>query len=81
MWIWTWECKQRNIDILRFLIEEYPNIPYTYAALAECLKKQENDAWRVEAEKSKNILEIMKQIHPHPIEVDRFYDFVNRILK
>ena len=80
-WVWTWNCNDKNIARLIILTEKYPYIPYTYVALADCLKQLGNRSWRAEIEKSKNILEKMTQIHPHPIEVDRFYDFVNRLLE
>src|SRR5262245_16769284 len=72
-WRWTWTCDDENLQNLTWFIEGLPLVPYASVARADCLKKQGDPSWKADAERAKILLEKMKTLRPHPMEIDEFY--------
>jgi hypothetical protein len=80
-WDWTWTCDDDSLQQLTQLVEKLPFIPYARVARADCLKKSGDPTWKADAEHAKILLEKMRNLQPHPKEIDDFYSLCLSLLE
>lgn len=61
-------CGQEYEDRYKAIIEQYPDFPFTYYALADCKKQRNEEDWRAYATKAVEILKWTTQIGGHKAE-------------
>lgn len=80
-WGWTWACDDENLQNLTWFIKGLPRVPYASVARADCLKKRGDPSWKDDADRAKILLEKMRALQPHPMEIDEFYSICLSLLQ
>lgn len=78
---WTWACDDENLQNLTWFIKGLPRVPYASVARADCLKKRGDPSLKDDADRAKILLEKMRALQPHPMEIDEFYSICLSLLQ
>ncbi len=74
-------CEEVALQRDRGAIQQFPDFPFTYYALAYCLERQNNPEWRSYAEKAAAIFEQTTTIGGHDPSHDQCLIFIRELLK
>jgi hypothetical protein len=73
-------CNEAALEKSRNAIQQFPDFPFTYYALAYCLEKQGSPEWRPYAEKAVTIFEQTTTIGGHQKSHDECLAYLRGLL-
>ena len=73
-------CEAAALDKSRAAIQQFPDFPFTYYALAYCLAQQGDPAWRNYAEQAVAILVKTTSISGHQKSHDEALEYLRKVL-
>lgn len=76
-----YHCGEPSETTYRQLIQDYPDFPFTYYALADCLKRRGDPGWVEYAKQAIKILDVTTSIGEHKKEHDEVKEVLTDYLK
>jgi tetratricopeptide (TPR) repeat protein len=74
-------CEATALEKCRAAIEQFPDFPFSYYALAYCLAKEGNPAWHTYAQKAVAIFEKTTAISGHQKSHEQALDYLRQLLE
>jgi hypothetical protein len=78
--VFNYICSDSAIMKCKFVIENFPQYPFSYYFLSLCLKEKKDRLWKGYAEKAKSIFEKTTKMPNHHSDQDLFLVKVNTLL-
>jgi len=78
--LFYYKCDDVSLTVYKNVIDNYPNFPFSYFALAQCKKQKNQSDWKNYAIKAIEIFKITTQIGGHKSEHDGALNILNNYL-